>query len=73
MYFQRIKDLRDDKELSQTQMGEILCCSQRSYSHYERGDVDVPNEVLIRLADFHNTSTDYILGRTNDIAPPKRS
>ena len=71
VHFQRIKDLRDDKDLTQTQMGEILSCSQRAYSHYERGDIDVLNDVLIKLADFHNTSTDYILGRTNDITPLK--
>jgi len=69
VYFQRIKDLRDDAELTQAQMGEILNCSQRAYSYYERGELDVPNDILIKLADFHNTSTDYILGRTREIKP----
>ena len=63
--YQRIRDLRDDSDLSQRQLAEILNCSQRVYSHYECGDLDVPTDILIKLADFHNTTTDYILGRTN--------
>lgn len=47
-------------------MGKILGCSQRVYSNYERGDIDVPTAILIRLADFYNVSTDYLLGRTNN-------
>ena len=70
MNFKRIRDLREDKDLTQTEMGEILHCSQRAYSHYERGDADVPNEILIKLADFHNTSIDYLLERTNSPSPP---
>ena len=46
-------------------MGEILNCSQRVYSNYERGDLDIPTEILIKLADFHDVSVDYILNRTN--------
>lgn len=63
--YKRIRDLREDKDLTQKQMGEILACSQRVYSNYERGELDIPTEVLIKLADFHNVSVDYILERTD--------
>ena len=65
MLYQRIRDFREDKDLTQKQMGEILSCSQRVYSNYERGELDIPTEILIKLADFHNVTTDYILNRTN--------
>jgi transcriptional regulator with XRE-family HTH domain len=64
LYF-RIRELREDKDLTQSRMGEILNCSQRVYSNYERGDLDIPTEILIKLADFHNVSVDYILNRTD--------
>lgn len=67
--YRRIRDLREDKNLSQTQVAEILHCSQRIYSNYERGEVDIPTSILIKLADFHQTSTDYLLERTNVIKP----
>ncbi len=63
--YQRIRDLREDKDMTQTQMAEILNCSQRVYSNYEKGELDIPTDILIALAKFHNTSTDYILGLTN--------
>jgi transcriptional regulator with XRE-family HTH domain len=66
LLYQRIRELREDKDLTQTQMGEILSCSQRVYSNYERGDLDIPTEILIKLADFHNVSVDYILNRTHN-------
>lgn len=50
-------------------MGEILSCSQRVYSNYERGELDIPTEILIKLADFHNVSTDYLLNRTDKSEP----
>ena len=65
MRYQRIRDLREDKDLTQSQMGEILSCSQRVYSNYERGELDIPTEILIKLADFHGVSVDYILNRTD--------
>ena len=65
-YYPRIRDLREDKDLTQRKMGEILMCSQRVYSNYERGDIDIPTTTLIRMADFYKVSVDYILGRTND-------
>jgi len=63
--YQRIRDLREDKDMTQTQMAQILMCSQRVYSNYERGDIDIPTHILIKLADFHGVSVDYLLGRTN--------
>ena len=65
MQYSRIRELRENKELTQREMGEILCCSQRVYSNYERGDLDIPTYVLIKMANFHHTSTDYLLGLTN--------
>ena len=62
--YRRIRDLREDHDLTQKKMGEILSCSQRVYSNYERGDIDVPTPVLIRLADYYDVSVDYLLGRT---------
>ncbi|MBE6912044.1 MAG: helix-turn-helix transcriptional regulator [Ruminococcaceae bacterium] len=64
--YKRIRDMREDKDLTQTQMGEILSCSQRVYSNYERGDIDIPTSTLIKLANFHNVSVDYILERTDN-------
>lgn len=63
--YPRIRNLCEDKDLTQREMGEILSCSQRVYSNYERGELDIPTEILIKLAKFHNTTTDYILGLTN--------
>jgi transcriptional regulator with XRE-family HTH domain len=67
--YERIRDLRNDKDLFQRNLAEILNCSQRVYSHYERGELDIPTDILIKLADFHNTTTDYILGRTDKREP----
>lgn len=66
MIYKRIRDMREDRDLTQKQMGEILSCSQRVYSNYERGEFDIPTEILIKLADFHNVSVDYILNRTDN-------
>lgn len=70
-YYRRIRDLREDKDLSQAKMGEILFCSQRVYSNYERGDIDIPTVTLCRIADFHKVSVDYLLGRTDNPAMNK--
>ena len=66
MLFQRLRDLREDRDMTQAQMGRILACSQRVYSNYERGDLDIPTAVLIRLADYYDVSVDYLLGRTDN-------
>jgi len=65
-YYPRIRNLREDKDLTQAYMGTILACSQRVYSNYERGDIDIPTATLVKIADFHNVSVDYLLGRTNN-------
>lgn len=71
MISNRLRDLRDDKDLKQKDLANYLNCSQVAYSHYELGKRDIPNEVLIALAKFYNTTTDYILGLTDDICPRK--
>lgn len=65
-FYERIRNLREDKDLTQAQMGKILSCSQRVYSNYERGDIDIPTQTLIKLADYYNVSVDYILNRTDN-------
>lgn len=65
MYFARLRDLREDKDMNQTQIAKLLFTSQTVYSRYERGVLTIPVEHLLILADFYNVSTDYILGRTN--------
>ncbi len=65
MYFQRLRDLREDMDMNQSQIAELLNTRQTVYSRYERGFQTIPVEHLIKLADFYNVSTDYILGRTN--------
>lgn len=68
-YYKRIRDLREDSDLKQREVAEILQCSQRVYSNYERGDLDIPTEVLIKLAKYYVTSVDYILGLTDNKEP----
>lgn len=69
MYQNRIRDLREDRDLSQTQIAELLKVHQTTYSDYELGNVNVPVPALHTLADFYNVSVDYLLGRT-DIKTP---
>lgn len=64
--YKRLRDLREDKDLTQKDIANILNISQRGYSHYETGNNDIPTEILIRLADFYGTSVDYLLGRTDN-------
>ena len=70
--YDRIKNLREDKDLTQKEVGRILNMSQTGYNQYETGKNDIPTRVLIELAKFYNTSTDYILGLTNEIKPYPR-
>lgn len=72
MKYERIRNLREDKDITQTQMGEFLKCSQRIYSNYERGDVDIPTDILRQLAIFHDTSIDYLMELTDDPKPYPR-
>lgn len=66
MYFPRLRDLREDKDMNQTQIAKLLFTSQTVYSRYERGVLTIPVEHLLILADFYGVSTDYILCRTNN-------
>ena len=65
MAYQRLRDLREDRDLLQRQVAERLRCSQRVYSNYERGERDIPTDILIRLSEFYDVSVDYLLGLTN--------
>ncbi|MBR4872833.1 MAG: helix-turn-helix transcriptional regulator [Clostridia bacterium] len=67
--YKRLRDMREDRDLNQTQVAKVLGMSQTGYSKYETGENDVPTTVLIRLARFYGTSIDYLLGETNN---PKR-
>lgn len=70
---QRIKDLREDHDLFQKDVAAYLQCSQVCYSRYERGDREIPLNVLIKLSQLYNTSTDYLLGLTDEPKPyPRR-
>lgn len=65
--YPRIRDLREDHDLKQIDIANYLSCSQVCYSHYELGKRDIPTEVLIKLAQFYNTTTDYILGLSDEM------
>lgn len=67
--YERIRNLREDKDLTQTEVAKILNMSQTGYSKYEVGENDIPTAILIKLADFYNTSVDYLLGRTDKKTP----
>ncbi len=69
MMFQRLKDLREDHDLRQIDVAEILGIAQTVYSRYERGDLTITVAHLLLLADLYKTSTDYLLGRTNELEP----
>lgn len=64
--YRRIRDLREDHDLNQTAVANMLGMSQTGYSKYETGENDIPTQVLIRLADFYHTSIDYILEQTDN-------
>lgn len=61
----RIKDLREDNDLTQKEISKMLMCDQSLYSKYERGEREIPLHLLIKLADFYKTSLDYLTYRTN--------
>ncbi len=65
MLFKRIRDLREDNDYTQQQIADILKCDVSLYSKYERGEREVPVWIIIELAKFYSTSTDYILNMTN--------
>lgn len=66
MFYQRLRDLREDKEINQKQVSEILNLAEKTYQRYERGENDIPLEKALILAEFYGVSLDYIAGRTND-------
>ena len=68
--YQKIRDLREDRDLKQKDLAAYLNCSQRAYSNYELGNRNIPNEVLIKLANFYDVSIDYLLGQTKN---PRRN
>lgn len=65
MMYTRIRDLREDADLTQAQVARQLHCTQQAYSNYELGQRDIPSDILIRLAQLYRTTTDYILGLTD--------
>lgn len=69
MQFERIRNFREDNDITQIEIAKYLNCSQRIYSNYERGEVKVPIDILIKLADYYKTSIDYLVGRTNEKTP----
>lgn len=71
--YRRIRDMREDSDLFQKDLADYLNCSQVCYSNYEIGKRDIPTEVLSKLAEFYNTSTDYLLGRTDEKKPYPKS
>ncbi len=64
--YHRIRELREDKNITQKKMAQMLNCSQQVYSNYELGQRDIPTDILIKLAQFHEVTTDYILGLKNE-------
>ena len=67
--YPRLRDLRNDAELSQTDFAKMLGMSQTGYSKYETGENDIPTQVLIAIAQYYHTSVDYLLGLTDDPRP----
>ena len=69
MVYARIRNLREDKDLTQAELAKHLNISQRTYSRYENDERSIPIEILSKLADFHKTSVDYLIGRTDHKKP----
>ncbi len=68
----KIRDLREDRDLTQKQLSKLLDCTQQTYSRYETGEITIDIYNLIKLANFYHTSVDYLLGLTNDAKPYPR-
>ena len=69
MYQNRLRDLREDRDLNQAALADYLQIHQTTYSDYELGKLNIPFAVLHKLADFYGTSIDYLLGRTSEKKP----
>ena len=65
LLYRRIRDLREDNDMTQKQLAKVLNCSQQVYSNYELGQRDIPTDILIKLSLHYNVSVDYILGLTD--------
>lgn len=72
MYIKRLKEIREDKDLLQKQIAITLGITRQQYGLYENGERKIPIDKIIKLAKFYNTSTDYLLGLTNEIKPYPR-
>ena len=70
--YPRLKDMRTDRDLMQKQVADYLDIDQRVYSNYETGKREIPIKHLVKLADLYGTSTDYLLGRTNEVKPYRK-
>lgn len=66
MFYNRLRELREDRDLLQKDIAEILSCTQVCYSRYELGKRDIPTDVLVKLADYYTVSINYILGQTDN-------
>lgn len=71
MYY-RIRDLREDKDLTQEQLAKLLNVSQTTYSRYESGNLDIPSQSLVKLAQYYSISVDYLLNLTDNRMPYKK-
>lgn len=69
----RIRDVREDRDLTQSKLAKLLGCTQQTYSRYESGEITIDIYNLVKLAEFYNTSCDYLLGVTDVIKPYKRT
>ena len=72
MKFERIRNLREDNDYKQIQVAGYLCVKQSTYSDYENGNINIPIEAFIKLANYYNTSVDYLLGLTDNPSPYER-
>lgn len=70
-YYLRIRDMREDHDLTQRQLAALLHIPQSQYTRFEQGVRDIPTTILIELADLYHASTDFLLGRTDNPTPPK--
>lgn len=73
MIFKRIRNIREDNDLKQTEIARFLNIDQRTYSRYERGEITISVETLCKLADYYGTSLDYLAGRTDEKHPYPQS
>ena len=71
--YKKVRDLREDKDVTQQKMAEHLNVTQATYSRYESGELDIPTSVLIKLSEYHKVSIDYLLGMTDNPKPYGRN